>query len=568
VDAGEALIRSTHAVDDGGHLLVGWRSGADPVDVHAWIAKVDASGEIAWQRTYRGPGQTAANSATQARDGGFLVVGGSLGGGADDSEAFAVKLDRAGNEVWQKSYRGSGVRGAASVHATADAGFVVAGNSSEGTWLAKLDPSGAIVWQKIYFGVAASRMQPTLDGGYALVGVVKLEASGLDAILFKVGAGGESAWSRVYGGAGTNYGMDVRPTPDGGYLVGASLAVPGAPASSPWIVKTDGNGDVPGCALVGAMPLTAIHAAAVAGAGTLVESGGVARRVPDTIAQAVAAMTPNQDCRFDGAALPANYHGLWWNSPPESEAGWGINLAHQGDVIFATWFTYDAAGKPLWLSLIANKRDGETFAGTLLRTWGPAFSADPFDPLRVTHAPMGTGTLTFSDADNGVFAYTVGGVPRTKPITRQLFGPAPACMWATQATLPLATNYQDMWWAAPPGIESGWGVNITHQGDAIFATWHTYGFDGSALWLAGIAPKTAPGVYSGHLFRTTGPPLDAQPFDPAAVNVAAAGTLRLAFADGNAASFAYTVSLPEAASVTQTKSITRMVFREPVTICR
>ncbi len=41
-----------------------------------------------------------------------------------------------------------------------------------------------------------------------------------------------------------------------------------------------------------------------------------------------------------------NYQGLWWNP---LESGWGINFAHQGDIIFATWFTYDAGGKPWWL---------------------------------------------------------------------------------------------------------------------------------------------------------------------------------------------------------------------------
>ncbi|TMG87516.1 MAG: hypothetical protein E6H78_01000, partial [Betaproteobacteria bacterium] len=45
------------------------------------------------------------------------------------------------------------------------------------------------------------------------------------------------------------------------------------------------------------------------------------------------------------AAGPANYEGLWWKSPAESESGWGINFAHQGDTIFATWFTYDLTGK-------------------------------------------------------------------------------------------------------------------------------------------------------------------------------------------------------------------------------
>ena len=36
-----------------------------------------------------------------------------------------------------------------------------------------------------------------------------------------------------------------------------------------------------------------------------------------------------------------------------SEAGWGINFAHQGDVIFATWFTYDASGNAWYMSMTA-----------------------------------------------------------------------------------------------------------------------------------------------------------------------------------------------------------------------
>ena len=41
--------------------------------------------------------------------------------------------------------------------------------------------------------------------------------------------------------------------------------------------------------------------------------------------------------RIDGQPPVAgtNYEGLWWNAPPGSESGWGINLAHQGNVIFA-----------------------------------------------------------------------------------------------------------------------------------------------------------------------------------------------------------------------------------------
>ncbi|MGE5090318.1 MAG: S8 family peptidase, partial [Candidatus Levyibacteriota bacterium] len=61
--------------------------------------------------------------------------------------------------------------------------------------------------------------------------------------------------------------------------------------------------------------------------------------------------------RAAAALQPAapNYEGLWWAAPAGSESGWGINFAHQGDVIFATWFTYDATGKAWWLSMTALK---------------------------------------------------------------------------------------------------------------------------------------------------------------------------------------------------------------------
>ena len=48
-------------------------------------------------------------------------------------------------------------------------------------------------------------------------------------------------------------------------------------------------------------------------------------------------------------AATLNVDGLWWNSPGGSESGWE-NFAHQGDIVFATWLTYDLTGKALWPS--------------------------------------------------------------------------------------------------------------------------------------------------------------------------------------------------------------------------
>ena len=264
-----------------------------------------------------------------------------------------------------------------------------------------------------------------------------------------------------------------------------------------------------------------------------------------------------------------NYEGLWWKSPAGSESGWGINFAHQGDVIFATWFTYDLNGKAWWLSMTANKTAESTYTGTLIQTHGPAFNAVPFSPAAVTATAVGSGTLTFSDGNTGNFTYTVNGISQTKAITRQVFATPPTCTFGTQPDLTLATNYQDLWWTAPAGVESGWGVNFTHQSDIIFATWFTYDFDGTPLWLSVTAPKTAPGVYAGTLYRTNGPPFNAVPFDPKQVDLTPVGTLTLTFANGNSANFAYTVTLgPPGSTVTQTKSVVRQVFRAPGTVCQ
>ena len=280
------------------------------------------------------------------------------------------------------------------------------------------------------------------------------------------------------------------------------------------------------------------------------------------------ATIPNLATNFAGQSASVspvgsvNYQGLWWASPAGSESGWGINFAHQGDTIFASWFTYDLTGKGLWLVMTAPKTAPNTYSGSLYTTTGPAFNAAPFNPAQVAATAVGVGTLTFNDANNGNFAYTVNGIAQNKAITRQVFGSLPSCATAT-GSLAVATNYQDLWWAAPAGSESGWGINFTHQGDTIFATWFTYDVDHTPMWLVVTAPKTAPGVYSGTLYRTTGPAFNALPFNPANVMATAVGVATFTFSDGNNATFAYTVN-----GISQNKAITREIFAAPGTVCQ
>jgi hypothetical protein len=144
----------------------------------------------------------------------------------------------------------------------------------------------------------------------------------------------------------------------------------------------------------------------------------------------------------------------------------------------------------------------------------------------------------------------------------------PACIYGAQPDFALATNYQDLWWAVPAGAEAGWGINLTHQGDTIFATWFTYDRNRMPMWLVVTANKTTPGTYSGsQVFRLTGPPFSSVPFPPqgspggaTGINV---GTAKFTFSDGNAGTFMYTVN-----GITQTKNITRELFHPPAgTVC-
>jgi probable HAF family extracellular repeat protein len=266
------------------------------------------------------------------------------------------------------------------------------------------------------------------------------------------------------------------------------------------------------------------------------------------------------DATTGGVPTVPNYQGMWWNA---QESGWGINFAHQGDTLFATWFTFGADGKPLWLVGAATKTADKVYSGKLYTGTGPAFDAVPFDPAKVAAAEAGTATFTFTGNGAATFAYTLDGVSQSKAITRQQFGTTiPACAWGLQPDLARATNYQDIWWASPAGSESGWGINLAHQGDTIFATWFTFDHEGKPWWLVVAASKTGDKAYSGTLYTGTGPAFSAVPFDPSKVAGTPVGTATITFADGNRGTFAYTVN-----GVAQTKAITRQIFAAPGTLC-
>lgn len=118
-----------------------------------------------------------------------------------------------------------------------------------------------------------------------------------------------------------------------------------------------------------------------------------------------------------------------------------------------------------------------------------------------------------------------------------------------------AVSYQDLWWNA---AESGWGINILHQGDTLVATWFIYDTDGKPLWLLGTASKTATGVYAGEVYKYTGPYYGAATFDTTGVTESAVGNAEFRFTDIGVGSVRYTVN-----GTTITKYITRQTYAWP-----
>ena len=256
------------------------------------------------------------------------------------------------------------------------------------------------------------------------------------------------------------------------------------------------------------------------------------------------------------AATP-NYQGIW-GVPAES--GWGINFAHQGDIIFASWFTYDTNGKPVWFTAALQRQGDGSFAGAIDFTKGPPYSAAMFDSTLVTHSTVGSARVTFSDATHATFSYTVNGVSQVKPLTLFVFAtPVPVCTFGSALAAARAVNYQDMWYVP---AESGWGINFIHQGDIIFASWFVYGEDGNPAWVSATLTKTGARTYAGALDATTGPRFDSVPFDSTRVAHASVGSATVTFTDGANATFVYTLN-----DVSRTRFLTRFVFRAPGTVC-
>jgi hypothetical protein len=198
------------------------------------LYKVDANGEVLWQKEYDFLNNNdAAWGIAPAMDGGYGLFGyATLPTGK--STMYLLKIDAEGSKLWEKNWGMSNDNRGWNISATPDGGFVVVGQVSDTlgasvlTYLAKLDSNGEVQWDNLY-GYSSSicyQVKPTSDGGYILAGRTRSMATGsaTRAYLLKLNSYGQISWEFITGNTPWARLFDVIETSTGTFMaVGTQL---------------------------------------------------------------------------------------------------------------------------------------------------------------------------------------------------------------------------------------------------------------------------------------------------------------------------------------------------------
>ncbi len=225
---------------------------------------------IHWQKSLGGKNNEYAYASTSTADGGYVIVGSTNNNkdgdvpaskafsGAGGSDIWVVKLNNWGEIEWSKTFGGTKDDVATDVLETKDRGIILvatttstdgeaAGNGSRGGLiLLKLKTDGSIEWRKVIasgysvgeisFAKADANSKPTIkptaDGGYILGATIN-PINTTDFWLSKLNATGDIQWTKTYGSTSNDSMNEVIVCNDGGFLMvggteGSNLEISGA----------------------------------------------------------------------------------------------------------------------------------------------------------------------------------------------------------------------------------------------------------------------------------------------------------------------------------------------------
>lgn len=178
-ETGDDGVHSVQRTLDNGYILSGWTDSYGVGSFDAWIIKVDENGNQQWNKTFGGASHDEASLIQQTMDGGYIFTGLTKSYGAGDTDAWLLKIDSTGSEQWSKTFGGDDTDNAVSVQQTSDKGYILVGSTKSygagdfDAWIIKTDSNGNQLWSKTIGGAdtdMASSITQTLDNGYVVAG--------------------------------------------------------------------------------------------------------------------------------------------------------------------------------------------------------------------------------------------------------------------------------------------------------------------------------------------------------------------------------------------------------------
>ncbi len=211
-----------------------------------WILKLNQNGTIIWQKTYGSNGSDRISSIVQTNDGGYIFSGSTDPDDDGNFDAWMVRLDPAGNILWEKSYGGSNSDTLTSIQQTSDGGFIAAGGYNRTTpnsytsWIVKLNSDGTINWEKKYSDFALlGNINELSDGSFIASGPITTDPRFIDMHLIRIDSSGQVIWQKSYGTDSFETGGAIQIINDNEFVVAGTVF-----GGDYWLLNLDGAGNI------------------------------------------------------------------------------------------------------------------------------------------------------------------------------------------------------------------------------------------------------------------------------------------------------------------------------------
>jgi hypothetical protein len=238
---------------DGGYIIAGFKA-VPGAGNDVCLVKIDASGNVAWNRTYGGIMSDEPSSVRQTADGGYIVLGYTANYTSTlNLEMYVIKTDDTGIVQWTKTYGVNGFLSDAGrdIVQTPDLNYMIMGQTSTpgatDVALIKISKAlGTVIWAKRYNFYQFDQPQTfelTNDSGFIVTGYASTGANE-DIMLLKTDQDGNVQWANTYGDVYSNRGWGVTQTYDGGFAITGSWRAAAVTGEDMYIMKTDAGGNL------------------------------------------------------------------------------------------------------------------------------------------------------------------------------------------------------------------------------------------------------------------------------------------------------------------------------------